>query len=72
MKFLNIVCLDKIQKPDIVDKKKLQSLKQATHKKILNECSSSLEFFLPKISIFLFMSPNVVCTYLTWNTQENL
>ena len=72
MKFLNIVCLDEIQKPHIVDKKKLQSLKQAIQKEILNECSSSLKFFLPKISTFLFMSPNVVCTYLTWNAQENL
>ena len=72
MKFLNIVCLNEIKKPHIVDKKKLQSLKQATKKKILNECSSSLEFFLPKISTFLFMSLNVVCTYLTWNAQENL
>ena len=72
VKFLNIVFLDQIQKPHIVDKKKLQSLKQATQKEILNECSSSLKIFLQKISMFLFLSPNIECTSLTLNMQENL
>ena len=39
---------------------------------ILDECSLSLEFFFQKISMFLFLSPNVVCFSLTWNTKENL
>ena len=54
VKFLNIVCLNQIQKSHIFDKKKLQSLNQATKKKFQMNVVHLWNFFLKKNSCFYF------------------
>ena len=46
-KFLNIVYLDQIQKSHILQEK-IAKFKLGHQKKVLDECSSTLEFFLVK------------------------
>ena len=54
IKFLNIVCLDQIQKSHIFDKKKLQSLNQAIKKKFQMSVVHLWNFFFKKYPCFYF------------------
>ena len=52
-KFLNIVCPDQIQKSHIFYKKKIVMFESGHQKRVLDECNSTLEFFLVK---YLYIS----------------
>ena len=66
-RFLNIVCLEWIQKPLILQEK-LAKLELSHPKKVLDQCRSTLEFFLINMHIVLFLSAEVIFSTLTKNT----
>ena len=58
-KFLNIVCCDRIKTHTYLTRKNC-NVSMRPQKKVLHECSSTLEFFFVKYLHFLFWSANII------------
>ena len=64
--FLNIVCLDQIQK-SLILQEKTAKFELSHQKKVLDECSSTLGFFLVKYVHISIFSANVIFSILMKN-----
>ena len=68
--FLNIICPNKIH-ISLILQEKIAKFELSHQKKVLDECSSTMEFFLVKYVNVLFLSMDVLFSTLMKNTWKN-